>query len=64
MKEIDKEVLSVNHMECVNNDLECKFRKENSCNCMVKDVEKIIDALEQKNVLKFNDKSGKYRLPL
>lgn len=64
MKEIDKEVLSANHMECVNNDLECKFRKENRCNCMVKDVEKIIDSLEHKNVLKFNDKSGKYRLPL
>jgi hypothetical protein len=44
--------------ECINNNIDCKFRKDGRCECNREETKKILEALENAGVLK--EKRGKY----
>lgn len=57
---IDVSVLPVCSSECVNNDLQCKFRRDGKCTICAKDTEEILERLSEKNVFTKIKKYYKY----
>lgn len=57
---INVSVLPVCSSECVNNDLNCKFRYDGKCTICSKDIEEILDRLSEKNVFTKIKKYYKY----
>lgn len=57
---VDVSVLPVCSSECVNNDLQCKFRRDGKCTICAKDTEEILDRLSEKNIFTKIKKYYKY----
>lgn len=57
---IDISVLPTRSSECVNYDLQCKFRRDGKCTICAKDTEEILDRLSDKNIFTKIKKYYKY----
>lgn len=57
---IDEDVFSMCNFECVHNDLNCKYQKEDRCTIRKDNITEILDGLCEKNVFKKIGKLYKY----